>query len=144
MARVLPVPAPARMQPGPAGAVTAARCSSSSPARIRSTVFAATGGIMSARYDVPTGAEDPMSLGSAFYVDRVLDQLVRPLPPTQDPTRPRRHRVRLGGYRTGSGRGRLRDGCQRRKSDSTHCAVRRRIDADESVNWAGQGAFGYR
>src|ERR1051326_3824515 len=54
IARVLPVPAPARMQTGPAGAVTAARCSSSRPTRTRPPVdaFSATAGIMAARPDV--------------------------------------------------------------------------------------------
>src|SRR5690606_42086558 len=57
---VLPVPAPARMQTGPPGAVTAARCSASNPAstaRTRaSTELFTTSGIIPARCDVvPNG-----------------------------------------------------------------------------------------
>src|SRR5690606_13941449 len=42
IARVLPVPAPARMHTGPAGAVTARCCSGSSPASTRSAASTAT------------------------------------------------------------------------------------------------------
>src|ERR1700759_2507300 len=56
MARVFPVPAPARMQTGPRTACAAARCSGSSPASTRSAASAALPGsvtcsILPAAYD---------------------------------------------------------------------------------------------
>src|SRR5690348_16106368 len=56
IARVLPVPAPARMQTGPRTACAAARCSGSSPASTRSAASAAlpgsvTSSILPAAYD---------------------------------------------------------------------------------------------
>src|SRR5262249_188160 len=64
IARVLPVPAPARMHTGPVGAVTAARCSGSSswsrPPRA-AVAESVTAGIMSGPYDVLLSAQDDYS-----------------------------------------------------------------------------------
>src|ERR1700761_751089 len=96
IARVLPVPAPARMQTGPAGAVTAVRCSGSSPAStepadpkaanpespITSSVrTVGNHGTRVRRYAGRRSAMCDPSEGILTDADHVLDVLVRFLPP---------------------------------------------------------------
>src|SRR5512138_3661754 len=92
IARVLPVPAPARMQTGPAGAVTAVRCSGSSPA---STASVRTRESWHPGPTLRRKAQCHVTRPKGFLtdVDHVFDVLVRLLPPAQVPARPRRDRL---------------------------------------------------
>src|SRR6267142_2575803 len=87
MARVLPVPAPARMHTVPAGAVTAARCSASSPASTASGESPTTVGILPVPSDVlsiafclPSGGSTVLTMYSTSwcgYCHRLKSQLTR-------------------------------------------------------------------
>src|SRR5262245_50618705 len=102
IARVLPVPAPARMQTGPAGAVTAARCSSSRLTRTRPApvdAFSTTAGIMAARPDVHRTVSTTTLKRIPPNAHDLLDVLVRVLSPAHVAARPREHRIHNRGHR---------------------------------------------